>query len=63
MSGLNCLRKADVLIHVLREYVDSNVCHYEGSVDPVRDLLTVNQELLIYVSVFAVYPVLKFTWF
>lgn len=49
VSGLQCLRKADVLIHVLREYADSNVCHYEGGVDPVRDLLIVHQEMLLMV--------------
>lgn len=43
---LDNIRKADVLIHVLRAFENDNVIHDEGSVDPMRDIETVNLELL-----------------
>lgn len=44
---LNVIRDADALIHVVRAFADPNVLHVEGSVDPWRDLQTVNYELLL----------------
>ena len=43
---LDNIRKADVLIHVLRAFENDNVIHDEGSIDPMRDIETVNLELL-----------------
>ena len=44
---LSDIRNADALIHVLRCFDDENLPHIEGSVDPVRDMETVDLELQI----------------
>ncbi|MDI6871364.1 MAG: redox-regulated ATPase YchF [Bacillota bacterium] len=44
---LNVIRDADALIHVVRAFSSPGVAHVEGSVDPWRDLQTVNYELLL----------------
>ncbi len=44
---LSDIRNADALIHVLRCFEDPNLPHVEGSVDPVRDMETVDLELQI----------------
>ena len=41
------IRETDAIIHVLRCFIDENITHVEGSVDPVRDAETVETELLI----------------
>jgi GTP-binding protein YchF len=48
MSGqlLNNLAQADALLHVVRAFDDPNVPHPDGSVDPVRDIETLNLELM-----------------
>ena len=48
MSGqlLGHLAQADALVHVVRAFKDPNVEHAEGSVDPLRDIETLNLELL-----------------
>jgi len=43
---LDNIRKVDVLVHVLRAFTDDNVIHEEGSIDPMRDIETINLELL-----------------
>ncbi len=42
---LNDIRNVDALIHVVRCFDDPNVPHIEGSVDPVRDIETLDIEL------------------
>ncbi len=44
---LGDIRNTDALIHVLRCFDDDNLPHIDGSVNPVRDLETVNLELQI----------------
>lgn len=44
---LSEIRNCDALIHVLRCFDDDSIPHVEGSVDPVRDIETVNLELQI----------------
>jgi GTP-binding protein YchF len=44
---LGDIRNTDALIHVLRCFEDENLPHIDGSVDPVRDLESVNLELLM----------------
>lgn len=44
---LNLLAQSDALIVVIRAFDDPNVPHPEGSVDPERDLNTVQSELLL----------------
>lgn len=41
------IRNTDALIHVLRCFEDENVPHGSGSVDPVRDIETVDLELQV----------------
>jgi ribosome-binding ATPase len=44
---LGDLRTSDALLHVVRAFRDPTVPHPEGSVDPVRDLATLDLELVI----------------
>jgi len=46
-SFLGDIRNCDALIHVLRCFDDPNLPHVDGSVDPVRDIETVNFELQV----------------
>ena len=39
------IRECDAIVHVVRCFTDSNVTHVDGSVDPVRDIETINLEL------------------
>ena len=41
------IRNTDALIHVLRCFDDDNLPHIEGTVDPVRDMETVDLELQV----------------
>lgn len=43
---LGDLRTADAMVHVVRAFRDPTVPHVEGTVDPVRDLATLELELL-----------------
>ena len=40
------IREVDALVHVVRCFEDPNVIHVDGSVDPVRDIETINLELI-----------------
>src|SRR5512133_2380828 len=44
---LGDIRNTDALIHVLRCFDDDNLPHIDGSVDPVRDLETIDLELQV----------------
>lgn len=48
MSGalLGHLSQADALVHVVRAFEDPNVLHAEDSIDPLRDIKTLDLELL-----------------
>ena len=37
----------DAIVHVVRCFEDSNVVHVDGSVDPIRDIDTINLELIL----------------
>jgi GTP-binding protein YchF len=43
---LSHIREVDAIIHVVRCFDDSNIVHVEGSVDPERDIETINIELI-----------------
>lgn len=43
---LSNIREVDAIVHVVRCFEDSNVIHVEGSVDPKRDIETINLELI-----------------
>ena len=40
------IREVDAILHVVRCFDDSNVIHVDGSVDPARDIETINLELI-----------------
>ena len=42
---LSNIREVDAVVHVVRCFEDSNVVHVDGSVDPLRDIETINLEL------------------
>ncbi len=41
------IRSVDAIAHVVRCFKDENVVHVDGSVDPVRDIETINYELVL----------------
>jgi GTP-binding protein YchF len=40
------IRETDAIVHVVRCFEDDNVVHVDGSVDPVRDIGTIDLELI-----------------
>ncbi len=40
------IREVDAIVHVVRCFDDTNIIHVEGSVDPIRDIETINLELI-----------------
>ena len=40
------VRECDALVHVVRCFEDANVVHVDGSIDPVRDIETIDLELI-----------------
>lgn len=44
---LSNIREVDAIVHVVRAFEDSNIVHVEGSVDPIRDIETINYELIL----------------
>ena len=40
------IREVDAIVHVVRCFEDSNIIHVEGSIDPLRDIETINLELI-----------------
>lgn len=40
------IREVDAIVHVVRCFEDSNVIHVDGSVNPLRDIETINFELI-----------------
>ena len=40
------IREVDAIVHVVRCFEDTNVVHVDGSVDPLRDIETINLELI-----------------
>ncbi|MBP3397169.1 MAG: redox-regulated ATPase YchF, partial [Clostridia bacterium] len=43
---LSHIREVDAVIHVVRCFEDDNIIHVDGAVDPMRDLETINLELI-----------------
>ncbi len=44
---LSNIRNCDAIIEVVRCFDDPNIIHVEGSVDPIRDVETINMELIL----------------
>ncbi len=43
---LSNIREVDAIVHVVRCFEDSNVVHVDGTVEPLRDIETINLELI-----------------
>ncbi len=43
---LSNIREVDAIVHVVRCFEDANVIHVDGSIDPLRDIETINLELI-----------------
>jgi len=43
---LSNIRETEVILHIVRCFEDENVVHVEGSIDPIRDVEIIEQELL-----------------
>ena len=44
---LSHIREVDAIVHVVRCFEDENITHVENSIDPVRDIGTINLELIL----------------
>jgi len=43
---LSNIREVDAIVHVVRCFDDANIIHVDGSIDPIRDIETINLELI-----------------
>lgn len=43
---LSNIREVDAIVHVVRCFEDTNVVHVDGTIDPLRDIETINLELV-----------------
>ncbi len=43
---LSNIREVDAIVHVVRCFEDTNIIHVDGSIDPLRDIETINLELI-----------------
>ncbi|MCM1104260.1 MAG: redox-regulated ATPase YchF [Clostridium sp.] len=43
---LSNIREVDAIVHVVRCFEDANIVHVDGSIDPLRDIETINLELI-----------------
>lgn len=43
---LSNIREVDAIVHVVRCFEDSNIVHVDGSINPLRDIETINLELI-----------------
>ncbi|MBT8201919.1 MAG: redox-regulated ATPase YchF [Acidimicrobiia bacterium] len=44
---LSHIRETTAIVHVVRCFEDDDVVHVEGSIDPIRDIETINMELVL----------------
>ncbi len=44
---LGNIREVDAIVHVVRCFQDDNIVHVDGSIDPIRDIDTINLELIL----------------
>lgn len=43
---LSHIREVDAIVHVVRCFDNANITHVDGSIDPIRDIETINLELI-----------------
>ncbi len=44
---LGNIREVDAIVHVVRCFQDDNIVHVDGSINPIRDIDTINLELIL----------------
>ena len=44
---LSNIREVDAIVHVVRCFEDTNITHVDGTIDPIRDIETINLELIL----------------
>ena len=44
---LASIRECEAIVHVVRCFEDSNIIHVDGTIDPLRDIETINTELIL----------------
>ena len=44
---LSHIREVDAIVHVVRCFSDENITHVENTIDPIRDIETINLELIL----------------
>lgn len=44
---LGAIRECEAIVHVVRCFNDQNITHVDGSIDPIRDIETINTELAL----------------
>ena len=44
---LSHIREVDAIVHVVRCFEDENIIHVDGTVDPIRDVETIDMELIL----------------
>ena len=44
---LSHIKEVDAIVHVVRCFKNDNIIHVDGSVDPIRDIETINLELIL----------------
>ena len=44
---LSYIREVDAIIHIVRCFKDNDIIHVDGSIDPLRDIETINTELIL----------------
>ena len=44
---LSHIREVEAIVHVVRCFNDENVVHVDGNVNPIRDIETINLELIL----------------
>ncbi len=45
---LSHIREVDAIVHVVRCFENDDIVHVDGSVDPLRDIETINLELIFF---------------
>ncbi|NLB61299.1 MAG: redox-regulated ATPase YchF, partial [Clostridiales bacterium] len=43
---LSHIREVDAIVHVVRSFEDDNITHVDGTINPLRDMGTINLELI-----------------
>src|SRR5690606_39284332 len=44
---LSHIREVEAIVHVVRCFENADVVHVDGNIDPIRDIETINMELML----------------